>query len=108
MKTQSNDQPQVYEVSGQELRVHFNVEQITREGIDGPETFWQADEALCHVADSRSALIEKIIATKYSVAAEIATINNQATDPVEYSDYQAFRVEAKNLSDGWLAIKEAP
>ena len=103
MKVQSNEQPLAYEVSGKELRIHFNIEQLTREGMEGPETFWQADEALCHIADSRNTLIEKIIAVKYSVGAELAAINNQATDPAAYDAYQAFRLEAKALADGWLA-----
>ena len=102
MKVQSTDQLPVYEVSGKELRIHFNAAQITKDGMDGPESYWQADEALCNVADTRNALIEKIIACRYSMAAELATINNQATDQAAYDAYQAFRVEAKALADGWL------
>lgn len=104
MKMQSTDKPEVYAVSGRELRVHWNIEQVTREGMDGEtETFWQANEALCIVSDTRNILIEKIIGSIYSIAAEIATINSRDSDPEEYAAYQAFRDQAKALADGWLS-----
>jgi len=65
-------------------------------------TVWEANEALCLKTDNRSALIQKIIGSVYSVADEIATINNAETKPEEYAEYQAFRVQAKALADGWL------
>lgn len=103
MKMQSTNKPEAYAVSGRELRIRWNIEQVTREGIDGePETFWQANEALCGVSDQRHILIEKIIGSIYSTAAEIATINNRDSDPEEYAAYQAFRDQAKALADGWL------
>lgn len=103
MKVQSTDKPDVYAVSGKELRIRWNIEQVTREGVDGEtETFWQASEALCGVSDQRHILIEKIIASQYTTGAEIATINNRESDPEEYAAYQAFRDQAKALADGWL------
>lgn len=103
MKTQSNYEFSTYEPSGQELRIHWNIEQKTREGLDGTlESYWEADEALCLIHDNRSSLIEKIIGSVYSAGDEIATINNQAAKPEEYADYQAFRIQAKALADGWL------
>lgn len=103
MKTQANYQIQLYEVSGKELRIHWNIQQITKESIDGEAyTAWEANEALCLKTDSRSSLIEKIIGSVYSVSDEIATINNAELKPEEYAEYQAFRVQAKSLADGWL------
>lgn len=77
-------------------------------GVDGITTItqWEANEAVCSVFDNRHLLIEKIIASVYTSAAEIATINNQTTKPQEYADYQTFRALAKSLADGWLASKE--
>lgn len=102
MKTYSDYQFQAYEVSGQELRVHWDIEQVTKEGLNGPVTQWCANEALCDIDDTRSALIEKIIGSVYSISAEIATINNKDTKPEQYAAYQAFRAQAKALADGWL------
>ena len=99
MKTYSNEQPNIYDVSGHELRIHFDMQEIATE--DG--TQWQAEEVLCHVKDTRNQIIEKIIATRYSVGAELATINNQTNDPDAYAAYQAFRVLAKELADGYAA-----
>lgn len=103
MKTQAGYQIQPYEVSGYELRVHWNIEQKTREEMDGSTvTYWQANEALCDRRDDRSQLIAKIIGSVYSITAEFATINNKDSKPQEYADYQAFRALAKTLADGWL------
>jgi hypothetical protein len=105
MNVQFTDQPAVYDVSGSELRIHWNIEEKTQEGMGGEtQTYWQADEALCAVMDSRATLIEKIIAAVYSTGAEIAAINNQEINPEGYAQYQAFRVQAKALADGWLAL----
>jgi len=103
MKSYAGRQFETYEASGQELRVHWNIEQITKEGMDGhPETQWVANEALCGVADDRGTLITKIIGSVYTIADEIATINNKDSKPNEYAEYQAFRTQAKALADGWL------
>lgn len=103
MKTQSNDPIQPYDVSGQELRIHWNITEQAKEGVDGePYTYWEADEALCGLHDSRSTLIEKIIATEYTTGRELATINNAQEKPDDYAEYQAFRAQAKALADGWL------
>ena len=106
-KVYSQTEPLTYEVSGDDLRIHWDSKQVTKTDIDGTTiTQWEANEALCSVFDNRHLLIEKIIASVYTSAAEIATINNQTTKPQEYADYQAFRALAKSLADGWLASKE--
>jgi hypothetical protein len=103
MKTYAGRQFETYETSGQELRIHWNIEQKSKEDTDGePITYWEADEALCNVYDNRATLIEKIIGSVYSSAAEIAAINNKDAKPQAYAEYQAFRVQAKALADGWL------
>ena len=98
MKTYSNDKPLVYAVSGQELRIHWGMVEIEKED----QTIWEANEALCSVFDSRSQIIEKIIGSVHDTGAEIALINNKDARAVDYAEYQAFRVQAKELADGWV------
>lgn len=103
MKAYSGEQPDVYAVSGQELRIHWNIQEVQVQRMDDEtETQWEANEALCHVKDSRDTLIEKIIGSVHTAGAEIALINNRETDPDAYAEYQAFRAEAKALADGWV------
>lgn len=102
MKVQSNEQLPAYQVSGQELRIHWDAQEITADGMDGPVTYWEQSEALCGVADSRGQIISAIIRSVYSIDDELATINNQANKPDEYAAYQAFRAQAKQLADGWI------
>lgn len=101
MKTQASYEIQPYETSGSELRIHWNIEQQTREEMDGSTvTFWQADEALCGNADSRSQIIEKIMATKYpTYGSEVAALSNGGESA---EAHQALRLQAKALADGWL------
>jgi hypothetical protein len=104
VKTEAGRQFDVYEVSGQELRIHWNIQQKTKEIMDGEVVaYWEANEALCNKSDDRAALISKIIGSVYTIPDEIATINNKDSKPQEYADYQAFRVQAKALADGWLS-----
>jgi hypothetical protein len=101
MKIQAGYEPQTYEVSGTELRIHWNIEQKILEDIDGTtKTFWEANEALCDRNDNRNQMIEKIIGSVYSIPEEFATINNRDTKPDEYAAYQALRAQAKSLADG--------
>lgn len=103
MKVYSGTQPEVYAVSGQELRIHWGIQEIQIQRMDDEtETQWEANEALCHVKDTRDVLIEKIIGSVHTPGAEIALINNKDTDPQAYADYQAFRADAKALADGWI------
>jgi hypothetical protein len=104
MKVWSGDKPEVYAVSGQELRIHWDIQEVTKEGMDGnDQTTWEANEALCSVFCNRSQIIEAIIGSVMDTGAEIAAINNRETDPEEYEAYQAFRTLAKQLADGWIA-----
>ena len=102
MKTEAGYELQPYEVSGQELRIRWGVEQKTREMDEETIIYWQANEALCSRSDNRSTLISKIIGSVYSMADEIATINNKDSKPEQYAEYQKFRTQAKVLADGWL------
>lgn len=103
MKTQSSTKPETYQILGRTLRIHWNEQQVTRDGMDGqPMTYWEANEAVCDVNDARDILIEKIIGSVYGVGAELATINNKDSKPDEYAAYQALRLKAKELANNWV------
>jgi hypothetical protein len=102
MKSFSDTKPDVYQVIGNLLHIHWNIEEVSAPSINGPRTQWSADEAIVSVAASRSQIIEAIIGSVFSTGAEIAIINNQSADPSAYAEYQAFRAQAKTLADGWI------
>lgn len=104
MKVYSDNALETYQVSGHELRIHWNQRQVQRH--DG-ELVWESNEALCNVYDDRAALIQKIIGSVFALPDEIAIVNNQADKPEAYVEYQAFRVQAKQLADGWITTKPA-
>ena len=100
MKVYSDNELETYQISGHELRIHWDQQQVERP--DGEMT-WESNEALCNVYDDRSVLIQKIIGSVLALPDEIALVNNQADKPEAYAEYQAFRVKAKALADGWFA-----
>ena len=99
MKTTSYEKLPAYEVSGVELTIYWNEEEnAPRE--DETEIYWSYDSCRAKTTDSRSALIEKIMATKYpTYGAEVAAIQNGGEDAIEH---QAMRDLAKSLVDGWF------
>jgi hypothetical protein len=100
MKTYSSEQLPTYQVSGQELRIHWDAKEVPVFGMDEPQTQWEQQEALCNVSDSRASLIEKIMATKYpTYGAEVAALCNGGDDAAQH---EAFRAQAKSLADGWI------
>ena len=100
MKVYSSEQPQVYEVSCKELRIQWDAQEVTKEGMDGLETVWEANEALCGVYDDRNTLIEKIMRSVYpTYGSEVAAIVNGGDDAAAH---ESMRTLAKSLADGWL------
>lgn len=99
MKVKSDTLFEKFNVSGQELRVHWNiVEQVNEDEV----VEYEAEEALCLALDSREVIIEKIIASKYSLSNELATINNQLEKPEQYAAYQEHRALAKQLATEYV------
>lgn len=101
----SDNKPDTYEVSGNELRVHWDIIKAIKPGLD--EDFvdiyeYRYREALCNIFDTKDILISKIIRSIYSIDAELATINNSLTKPEEYEAYQNFRTLAKSLASNWI------
>ena len=100
MKTYSSEQLPTYQVSGQELRIHWDAKEVPAHVMDEQSTQWEQEEAVCNVSDSRDSLIEKIMATKYpTYGAEVAALCNGGDDAAQH---EAFRAQAKSLADGWI------
>jgi hypothetical protein len=101
MKVTSSQRLPDYQVSGQELRIHWNAQEVPFEShIPVPgRTSWIQNEALAGKNDSYSELVSKIIRSIYSIDQEFALINNGGQ---AYADYQAFRAQAKALAQGWI------
>ena len=102
MKSFSDTQPDVYQVIGDALHIHWNIEEVSAPSMGEPRTQWSANEAVVSVAANRSQIIEAIIGSVFSTGAELAIINNQSADPAVYASYQSFRAQAKQLADDWL------
>lgn len=103
MKVSSSNPLPTYQVIGNKLLIHWNEQTVEREQMDGStSTNYEYNEASAYVYDTREQLIEKIIGSVYSMAQELATINNKDRKPDEHDSYHAFRVQAKALADGWL------
>ena len=107
MKVYSMEPLQKFETDSQGLfiRIRWNEEivQFPNQQRDGFINQYSYDEAIIEQGDSRSAIIEMIIGSQYTTGRELATINNQDTDPASYAAYQAFRQTAKDLADEYLA-----
>lgn len=99
MKATSYTKLNTYEVHGNYLAIYWNEEQHEpKEGES--EVYWTYNYCDAFVSDTRSALIEKIIATQYpTYGSEVAAINDGGE---KHEAYQAFRVKAKALAKGWV------
>jgi len=103
MKSYSSNKPDVFAVSGDEVRVHWDIQEQTVQDLEGHDlTQWSANEALIKVHDSREKIIEKIIGSIYTIQEEIALINNKDDRPDDYADYQMVRLVAKDLATQWV------
>ena len=102
MRTYSDTSPNTYHTIGRKLFINYDIQEETRTEMSGEERpQYSYYSALCDITSSRAERIEAIIATQYSTAREIATINNQIEKPAEYAAYQELRALAKTLTDGY-------
>lgn len=99
MKVFSNTQLPTYQVSGQDLRIHWDAQEVPAPSIGEPRMQWEQNEALCQVSDNYGQLVAKIIGSVYDYNAEFAAINDGGE---KYTAYQAFRTQAKALAEGWI------
>ena len=94
--------------------VRFNFQEIAREDEGKQTVKIQFDQVYIDGPVTRGAIIRAIIADRYSLMEEFAAINNVLGDMatgksiaqnrlMEYSDYQAYRAQAKIWADEILA-----
>ena len=103
MITQADNTLPTYQSFGEKLHINFDEQQIFIKDIESTErTAYQYTTAVSLCAASRDQLISDIISSKYTIGAEFAAINNKDERPESYAAYQAFRMQAKQLADGWL------
>ena len=99
MKSQTSEPSLGFKVIGSRVLFYWNeVEKTVND-----TTVYEYDFAEWKVMDSRNTVVEKIIASKYTIAEELATINNKEDEPTEYSAYMAFREFAKTSAAAWIA-----
>ncbi len=94
-KCTSQEQKPTYEVTGPDLFIFWDEEQIERE----EETVWQYSYLQTTSKINRNQLIEQLMACKFSIGAEFAAINNGGDD---YAEYLAYRDQCKTLADGYF------
>jgi hypothetical protein len=87
-----------FQIIGKKLYIHFNETEEIRE----EQTSYTYDTVVVKTNTPREEMIEAIIASKYSIGAEFAVINNKEEKPQEYEDYQNFRNFAKSLANHYF------
>ena len=99
-RTQSQVKMPTYELSGKELTIYWDEQELNRESVEGEqETVYSYAYCVASVFDNRDALIEKIMATQYpTYGSEVAAICNGGEDA---ENHEAMRQTAKTLADGW-------
>lgn len=73
MKTQSKYEFQPYEISGKEVRFHWDVSSFVVE--DDPDLHWKAEEALCLLSDDNDTMLAKIVGEGCSVDLASTLVN---------------------------------
>lgn len=103
MITQSDNSLPIYSILGDKLYINFDERLNTVKNMDGTEhTSYVYNSCISSIYTSRDGLISNIIRSKYTIDDEIALINNEVDKPEDYSEYQAFRAQAKVLADDWF------
>lgn len=101
MKATSNTNPQQFAADGAELRITWDVAQVT---TDEGGTLYQYHEAIVPRYADRAAIIEAIIAAVYpTYGAEMAAFHNGQES---YDAFLAHRVRAKELADAAIAWRD--
>lgn len=98
MKFEMNEKPKTYAVSGNELRINFDVKETQREDLAGnTRTVYTGEEVLVELGAKSNFVIEAIVASRYSFGAEIAMMRKPDTDPEKIA-YLDFVKVAKSLA----------
>ena len=70
------------------------------------KTKYEIHKASGTLSQYRASLIEREIAKRYSLGAEIALTNDKESKPTEYAEYQAYRAECKAKVDAEIKALE--
>lgn len=101
MLVQSTISPKAIEEKQGKKLVNFNITATEKQNemSEEVEKGFEYTQVQVSTDASRDEIIEAVMSTRYSVGAEIALTNDRESKTVEYTEYQAFRVLAKELAD---------
>ena len=99
MLVKSDTRPKEVQLLQGKKLINFNIKEveITDENSEEARTGFEYLQAKVELNATRDETIEAIIATRYSIGAEIALTNDKDTKADEYQAYQEFRAFAKSL-----------
>jgi len=100
MVVKSDTRPEAVELLQDSKLINFDIKEVE---ITDPESTdirigFEYQQVKADIKGTREAIIEAIIATRYSAGAEIALTNDKESKAVEYAEYQDFRLLAKSLA----------
>jgi len=108
MKTQSHEQPLLFEHIGGAYRINFDVEEKVKQDMNGSHTFFEYTTAVSPTLN-RGDVITAILRTQYSSDDEFALFNNLNKGEQRYIDeynaYQAFRAKAKEIAGEVIEVE---
>jgi len=101
MLVKSDTRPEEVQLLQGRKLINFDIKEveIKDENSEEARTGFEYLQAKVELNATRGDIIEAIIATKYSVGAEIALTNDKDTKADEYKAYQEFRALAKSLAE---------
>lgn len=106
MKTVSDNTLPMYQKFGDTLHINFNEEIKTVQDMQGNDrTVYEYTTAVTSVFSDRSQMVDTIIRSVYPLSAELAVMNSAQDKPDAYNVFQMFRLQAKQLADGWISTK---
>ena len=100
MIVQSDTRPEAVELLQESKLINFDIKEVEITDTDNTDirVGFEYQQVKVDINDTRGAIIEAIIATRYSAGAEIALTNDKESEVVEYQEYQKFRLLAKSLA----------
>ena len=99
MKCYHDSKVPVKQVSGSEVRITFNQVEVAAPsmGDEPARTQWEGEQVIVPVGASKATIIEAIVASRYTVGAEIA-LSRKADYDAAKVEYLAFVAMAKQVA----------
>lgn len=91
MKTRSKEKMPTYQVSGKDLNVFWNEQEI--------EDGYEYDYCVTNPSFNYPALVVDIIRSKYTINDEFSAVNDGGE---KHQEFLNFRIVAKNLAKEWI------